>query len=127
MLLLPLLLLSSGCSSWREVLPVEVKTVEVERKIPTQNRPRPVKMNDVYFYVVTEDTLDEFKKRFAKDNGDLLFYALSVRDYETIAVNMAELKRFIDQQKQADLVANSINHGHVVVAGRMKVKERRSK
>ena len=57
-------------------------------------------MNDVYFYVVTEDTLDEFKKRFAKDNGDLLFYALSVRDYETIALNMAELKRFIDQQKQ---------------------------
>ena len=100
MLLLPLLLLSSGCSSWREVLPVEVKTVEVERKIPTQNRPRPVKMNDVYFYVVTEDTLDEFKKRFAKDNGDLLFYALSVRDYETIAFNMAELKRYIDQQKQ---------------------------
>ena len=99
-LLLPLLLLSSGCSSWREVLPVEVKTVEVERKIPTQNRPRPVKLNDVYFYVVTEDTLDEFKKRFAKDNGDLLFYALSVRDYETIALNMAELKRYIDQQKQ---------------------------
>ena len=93
MLLLPLLLLSSGCSSWREVLPVEVKTVEVERKIPTQNRPRPVKLNDVYFYVVTEDTLDEFKKRFAKDNGDLLFYALSVRDYETIAYNMAEVHR----------------------------------
>ena len=100
MLLLPLLLLSSGCSSWREVLPVEIKTVEVERNIPTQKRPRPINMNDVYFYVVTEDTLDEFKKRFAKDNGDLLFYALSVRDYETIAFNMAELKRYIDQQKQ---------------------------
>lgn len=100
MLLLPLLLLSSGCSSWREVLPVEVKTVEVERKIPTQNRPRPVNLNDIYFYVVTENTFDDFKKRFQKENGDLLFYALSVRDYETIAMNMAELKRFIDQQKQ---------------------------
>jgi hypothetical protein len=99
-LLLPLLLLSSGCSSWREVLPVEVKTVEVERKIPTQNRPRPVNLNDIYFYVVTENTFDDFKKRFQKENGDLLFYALSVRDYETIAMNMAELKRFIDQQKQ---------------------------
>jgi len=99
-LLLPLLLLSSGCSSWRDVLPVEVKTVEVERKIPTQNRPRPVKLNDIYFYVVTENTFDDFKKRFQKENGDLLFYALSVRDYETIAMNMAELKRFIDQQKQ---------------------------
>ena len=99
-LFLPLLLLSSGCSSWREVLPVEVKTVEVERKIPTQNRPRPVKLDDVYFYVVSADNFDNFKKRFEKENGDLVFYALSVRDYETIAYNMAELKRFIDQQQQ---------------------------
>ena len=99
-LLLPLLFLSSGCSSWREVLPVEVKTVEVERKIPTQNRPRPVKLGDVHFYVVSADNFDNFKKRFEKENGDLVFYALSVRDYETIAYNMAELKRFIDQQQQ---------------------------
>tara|TARA_Y100000114_G_C11700954_1_gene298396 strand:- start:143 stop:502 length:360 start_codon:yes stop_codon:yes gene_type:complete len=93
-------LLSSGCSSWREVLPVEIKTVEVERKIPTQKRPRHVKLNDVYFYVVTENNFEDFKKRFKKENGDLLFYALSVRDYETIALNMAELKRYIDQQRQ---------------------------
>ena len=99
-LLLPLLLLSSGCSSWREVLPVEVKTVEVERKIPTQNRPRPVKLDDIYFYVVSADNFDDFRKRVEKENGDLVFYALSVRDYETIAYNMAELKRFIDQQQQ---------------------------
>ena len=100
MVLLPFLLLSSGCSSWREVLPVEIKTVEVERKIPTQNRPRPVRLGDVHFYVVTEENYVSFKERFKKENGDLLFYALSVRDYETIALNMAELKRFIDQQQQ---------------------------
>ena len=93
-------MLSSGCSSWREILPVEIKTVEVERKIPTQKRPRHVKMNDVYFYVVTADTFENFKKRFKKENGDLLFYALSVRDYENIALNMADIKRFIDQQQQ---------------------------
>ena len=99
-LLLPLLLLSSGCSSWREIIPVEVKTVEVERKIPTQNRPKPVKLSDINFYVVTEDTWETFKKRFAKENGDLLFYAISVRDYETLALNMADLKRYIQQQKE---------------------------
>ena len=99
-LLLPLLLLSSGCSSWREILPVEVKTIEVQRKIPIHNRPRPVKLDDVYFYVVSADNFDDFKKRFEKEIGDLVFYALSVRDYETIAYNMAELKRFIDQQQQ---------------------------
>jgi len=81
-------------------LPVEIKTVEVERKIPTQNRPRPVSLNKLHFYVVTEDTFASFKQRFEKENGDLLFYAISVRDYETLALNMAEIKRFIQQQKQ---------------------------
>ena len=81
-------------------MPLEVRTVEVERKISTQNRPRPVKLSNLHFYVVTEDTFPAFKKRFEKENGDLLFYAISVRDYETLALNMAELKRFLEQQKQ---------------------------
>jgi hypothetical protein len=41
-----------------------------------------------------------FKQRFEKENGVLVFYSLSVRDYETLALNMAEIKRFLDQQKQ---------------------------
>ena len=98
--LLPLLLLNSGCSSFKKILPLEIRTVEVERKIPVQNRPRPVSLNNIHFYVVTEDTFPAFKKRFTKENGDLLFYAISVRDYETLALNMAELKRFLEQQKQ---------------------------
>ena len=74
--------------------------MEVERKIPVQNRPRPVKLSNLHFYVVTEDTFVAFKQRFVKQNGDFLFYAISVRDYETLALNMAEIKRFIEQQKQ---------------------------
>ena len=98
--LLPLLLLNSGCSSFKKILPLEIKTVEVERKIPVQNRPRPISLSNIHFYVVTEDTFPAFKKRFEKENGDLLFYAISVRDYETLALNMSELKRFLQQQKQ---------------------------
>ena len=98
--LLPLLLLSSGCSTWNPLKRIEIKTVEVEREIPTQNRPRPVKMNDIHFYVVTEQNFEEFKKRFIKENGDLVGYVLSVRDYETLALNMAELKRYLIQQKE---------------------------
>ena len=95
-----LLLLSSGCSTFKDIIPLEIRTIEVERKIPVQKRPRPITLNDIYFYVVTEDTFEEFKKRFEKENGDFLFYAISVRDYETLALNMAELKRFLQQQKQ---------------------------
>ena len=98
--LLPLILLSSGCTTWNPLKRIEIKTVEVDRVIPTQNRPRPVKMNDIHFYVVTEQNFEEFKKRFVKENGDLVGYVLSVRDYETLALNMAELKRYLIQQKE---------------------------
>ena len=57
-------------------------------------------MNNIHFYVVTEDTFEDFKKRFLEENGDFLFYTLSVRDYETLALNMAEIKRYILQQKE---------------------------
>ena len=98
--LLPFCLLISSCSSWPKLKQIEIKTVQVERVIPTQNRPRPIIMNNIKFYVVTSENFEEFKKRYEKDNGTFLFYALSVRDYETLALNMAEIKRYIEQQKQ---------------------------
>ena len=98
--LLLLSLLVSSCSSWPKLTQIEIQTVEVERNIPIQNRPRQLDMNDIYFYVVTEQNFEEFKKRFIKENGDLVGYVLSVRDYETLAINMAEIKRYIEQQKQ---------------------------
>ena len=99
--LIATLLLSSGCSYFKNPLKtIEIKTVEVERVIPTQNRPRPVDLNNIYFYVVTEQNFEEFKNRFVKENGDLVGYVLSVRDYETLALNMAEIKRYIQQQKE---------------------------
>ena len=100
-LILPVLLLSSGCSYFKNPLKqIEIKTVEVERVIPTQNRPQPVRLNDIYFYVVTEENFEDFKNRFVKENGDLVGYVLSVRDYETLALNMADIKRYIQQQKE---------------------------
>ena len=100
-LILPVLLLSSGCSYLKNPLKtIEIKTVEVERTIPTQNRPKPMSMNDIYFYVVTEENFEEFKAKFVKENGDLVGYVLSVRDYETLALNMADIKRYIQQQKE---------------------------
>ena len=98
--LLLLSLLVSSCSSWPKLTQIEIQTVEVERNIPIQNRPRQLEMNDIHFYVVTEENFEEFKKRFVKENGDLVGYVLSVRDYETLAINMAEIKRYIEQQKQ---------------------------
>ena len=96
-LLLSLLL--SSCS-WDKLKRIENKRVEVDRVIPTQNRPRELDLNNITWFVVTDQNFKEFKQRYTKQNGSFLFYAISVRDYETLALNMAEIKRYIEQQKQ---------------------------
>ena len=99
--LLLLSLVISSCSSWNPLKTIEVKTVEVERNVPLQNRPRQLQLNDIHWYVVTEENFAEFKKKFQEENGaPLVAYVISVKDYETLAIDMAEIKRYIDQQKQ---------------------------
>jgi len=96
-----LLLLSSltACSLFSKPEKVVVTQIEyVERTIPIQPRPKPVTLYDIEFYAVTEENLDEFLERFEKDNGDVVFFAISVPDYENIALNMGELRRFIESQ-----------------------------
>jgi hypothetical protein len=95
-----LCLLLSNCSSWPKLKQIEVQTVEVDRVIPTQLRPQPINLHDITWFVVTDQNFKDFKARYTKQNGAFLFYAISVRDYETLALNMAEIKRYIDQQKQ---------------------------
>ena len=98
--LLLLLLLLSSCSTWDKLTRIEVQTIEVQRNIPIQNRPARLELNNIKWYVVTDQNFEEFKEKFIKQNGEFLFFALSVRDYETLALNMADIKRYVTQQKQ---------------------------
>lgn len=100
LIVLSLILLSSGCSSWKPLTEVVTETKIIERNIPTQERPKQVNLEDITWYVVTERNMDDFIKRFEDENGTLVFYAMSVRDYETLSLNMADLKRYILQQKE---------------------------
>ena len=88
-----------GCSSRMEP---EVKVVTKLEKItvPLATLPKPVQLNDVKIYVVNKDILEEFTKEFIEENGELAFVALSIKDYENLALNVAELRRYINQQKQ---------------------------
>jgi len=52
------------------------------------------------WWVVTEENFKQFKEEIQKENGDpLVAYVISVKDYETLALNMAEIKRYLEQQK----------------------------
>ena len=99
--LLLLTLLLSSCGYLRKPeKEIVVKTIEVQKIVPVQPQPKPVDMIDVKFYVVTEENYEEFKEKFMKTNNDYVFYAVSVHDYENLAFNMAELYRYIRQQKE---------------------------
>lgn len=77
---------------------VITETKYVEKEIAVVNRPRPVNLSDPRFYVVSKENFDEFIAEYRATNGTETFIAFSVRDYEAMALNIAELKRYIEQQ-----------------------------
>jgi hypothetical protein len=101
-LLLATTLLISGCSSFykpeKEVVTI---TKLIERQIPTVPHPKQVQMNDIRIYVVSPtENFEEFKKEFEAKNGADSYIAISIKDYENLSKNFAELRRYIEQQKQ---------------------------
>lgn len=93
-------LLSTGCSIFQKPEETIVtRTVTVAPDIPMRPAPRPIKLIDVKWYTVTTDNIDEFEKNFENSNGDLVFFAISVPHYENLSLNLAEIRRFIEQQK----------------------------
>ena len=63
-------------------------------------RPRQVQLNDIKIYVVSKLNYNEFVKQYEKKNGADSYIALSIKDYENLSLNFAELRRYIEQQKQ---------------------------
>jgi len=92
-----LLLLTSACASVEPQ--VVLKTDYVVKDIPIQPQPKPLNLHRVKFYAVTPENLEEFLDTFEKESGVTVFFALSVPDYENMSLNVAELRRYIDQQR----------------------------
>lgn len=98
-LLLATLLLSS-CSSFRADPEIKIVTKIEKTVVPIVPMPKPVQMNDIKIYVVSpEENLEEFKKEFEAKNGGDAYVAISIKDYENLSKNFAELRRYIEQQK----------------------------
>ena len=98
-LLLAILLLSS-CSSFYKEPEIKVVTKLEKTVVPIVPMPKPVQMNDIKIYVVSpEENFEEFKKEFEAKNGGDAYIAISIKDYENLSKNFAELRRYIEQQK----------------------------
>jgi hypothetical protein len=98
-ILMTSLILISGCSLMPEPKVVTVTKI-VKTEVPIVARPKQVQLNDVKIYVVSSVNYEKFVKEYAKKNGTDSYIALSVKDYENLSLNFAELRRYIIQQKQ---------------------------
>ena len=94
-------LFMGGCSL-RGTPETEIKVVTkiVPTTIPTVAQPKPIQLNDTRVWVVTAENLEEFLEDFKEQYGEVAFVALSMRDYENLALNIGDLKRYIGQQKE---------------------------
>lgn len=93
------LLFLTGCSLIPEP---EVKIVtQIEKTtVPIAARPKPVDLVDTRVYVVTKDNYDAFVKEFTAEHGELAYVVLSMKDYENLAINIADLRRYLEQQNE---------------------------
>ncbi len=62
--------------------------------------PREIDLKDPHWYVVSSKNLDEFLEQIEKDQGQLVFVAMSIPDYELMAYKMQELKRYMNEVKE---------------------------
>jgi len=95
------LLTLTGCGILSKPEPkIVTVTNTVKTTVPIVARPKAVNLNDVKIYVVTKENIDQFEQDFAKKNGSLVYIAISIKDYENLSLNFAELRRYIEQQQQ---------------------------
>jgi len=79
---------------------IEVSAKPIERQIAQPVLPREIDLKDPYWYVVSDKNLEEFLEREEKEQGQVVFFAMSVPDYELMAYNTQELKRYIRELKE---------------------------
>lgn len=93
-------MMACSCSLIPSKQSVEVISKPIQRTIVQPILPREIDLKDPYWYVVSDKNLEEFLAKIEKDQGQVVFVAMSVSDYELIAYNMQELKRYINELKE---------------------------
>ena len=84
----------SGCWFTKTI----TETVYVEKQIPEIEMPKPLNLVVPHIYAVSHKNIDEFLDNNKTRNGTVVFIAMDVIDYEIFSHNLAETRRYIQQQ-----------------------------
>ena len=78
---------------------IQVTAKPIERKIVQPIMPREIDLKELQWIAVTPDNWDEQLARIEEQEGELVFLAMTIPDYEVMAYNMQEIKRYITELK----------------------------
>lgn len=96
--MLMILIMVSNCS----LIPtkqIEVSAKPIERKIVQPIMPREIDLQEPMWIVVTPENYKEQLAFIEEQEGELVFLAMTIPDYEVMAYNMQEIKRYITELK----------------------------
>jgi len=87
----------AGCTS-KDRISITTKPIDIE--VGKTADPNAVQMLPVNFKVVTRDTVESYLFELSRSQGQQpVFVAITVKDYENLSLNLADLRRYIEQQR----------------------------
>jgi len=95
---LTILMMACSCS----LIPtkqVEIVAKPLERTIIQPVMPRAIDLQDPTWIVVNPDNWEDQLYLIEQQEGEIVFLAMTIPDYEIMAYNMQELKRYITELK----------------------------
>ena len=96
-----LILLMMVCScSLIPTKQIEVTAKPLERMIVQPVMPREIDLQEPMWIVITPDNWEDKLAMIEEQEGELVFLAMTIPDYEVMAYNMQELKRYINELKE---------------------------
>jgi hypothetical protein len=91
-----------GCAmfGWDSVSPIEIRKRAQERTPLNIADPKPLKPTAPQWFVVTPENQAKVFADLKAKNIDLVLFALTDDGYEELAVDMAEIRAFVAQQRE---------------------------
>jgi hypothetical protein len=82
----------AGCSGTTQVITKPEYVVRPPIQLP---EPEPVNQLPLEWAVITQKNLEQRLKELKGPNGDVVVFALTPEDYQSLSLNAAELRRYI--------------------------------
>ena len=93
-------LVLNGCAGLA-VKELQSYKIEKKREPLALADPKPLELQDIDWIIITKDNADEVFEKIKNDkNGDYALFALTDNGYEKLALNFADIRNKIAEQRQ---------------------------